>query len=305
MHRFMIGQYGGFDYTKFDRDFLDGFFGMEACLFEGEEDIENLIKEAQRKSFRVGIHFPLRAGRSKWRDALFLSADNETRNQAYALIENELMEYAERVKPVYILFHYPKPVILDERVDWSFWRFCDTREFVYENKYSIAEFAERSESFFQWISVQAQRYNFTPILEFDALNRYVYDSDLLERLLQKYPRIKLCLDIGRLYVQEKIDAHFDSRSILRTYLKYAALIHLSTLRFDGGVEHYKHVVLPEQDPEDGWAPIEEYLQIVRSENADVNILFEHRSELVSDDDLRRCYAWVDQLLRGSNEAVLR
>ncbi len=42
MKNFMIGQYGGFDQAKYARDFKEGFYGIEACLFESEEDIQIL-----------------------------------------------------------------------------------------------------------------------------------------------------------------------------------------------------------------------------------------------------------------------
>ncbi|MBK1813212.1 hypothetical protein JHL18_21550 [Clostridium sp. YIM B02505] len=40
MKNFMIGMYGKFDSRKFHRDFRDNFYGIEACLFEHESDIE-------------------------------------------------------------------------------------------------------------------------------------------------------------------------------------------------------------------------------------------------------------------------
>jgi hypothetical protein len=77
MNNFMIGMYGKFDYKKFERDFRKGFYGIEACLFENENDIENLANEAKAKGFEFGIHFPLRAGISKLRDPQFLSLNEE------------------------------------------------------------------------------------------------------------------------------------------------------------------------------------------------------------------------------------
>ncbi len=68
MNNFMIGMYGKYDYKKFDRDFRNGFYGLEACLFENERDIENLANEAKTNGFEFGVHFPLRAGTSKLRD---------------------------------------------------------------------------------------------------------------------------------------------------------------------------------------------------------------------------------------------
>lgn len=300
----MIGQYGSFDYKKYKRDFKATFFGVEACLFPDDEEVENLIREVRDKNFHIGIHFPLRAGHSPLRDALFLSQDRAVREDAFEWIQKEL-EYLTRVKPEYVLFHYPKPVILDDRVDWKNWRFADRKEYEYESSYPQEEFFEKSEYLFQWLSLKSEVYDFIPVLEFDALNRYVYESDELEQLLHRYNRIRLCLDTGRLFLQEKIDPYFDARSVIRKYAKYAEVIHLWNLRYTDKIEEYHFPVLPEQRPEDGWAPIEDYLTIIREENRKVKIQFEHRSDFISDEELERCYVWVDQVLNGKDIIKLR
>lgn len=306
MHSFLIGQYGSFDYRKYERDFKEGFYGIEACLLEREEDIAHLVEEAETRGFRIGIHFPLRAGRSELRDALVLSPREEELQQAYALVEAEIRDAAERLRPDYVLFHYPKPVILDDRVDWSSWRFADPREFVYESEYAQPLWLERSESLFRRLSALSDAYSFTPVLEFDALNRYVYDADDLVRLLERYPQVRLCLDTCRLFYQACFDPRFDPIRILRTYARFAKLIHLSTLQFVGGrIEHYKHPVLPEQKRSEGWAPIADYLRIVREENPGVQVLFEHRSDRVGDRDLERCYAWAASCLGYDEQATGR
>ncbi|MEJ8548526.1 sugar phosphate isomerase/epimerase [Brevibacillus borstelensis] len=294
MNRFLIGQYGSFDDKKYERDFRDGFYGIEACLFSVPEDIDKLVGESKRRGFQIGIHFPLRAGFSRLRDALFLSPDVEVRTGAYAYIENELAHLSASVKPAYVLFHYPKPVILDDRVNWEKWRFYDSAEYMYESEYSLEEAAAKSEELFQWLTEKSGQYGFVPVLEFDALNRYVYESDFLESLLVRYPAIKLCLDTGRLFFQEKLDPHFRAKEVIRKYAKYAATIHLWTLQVDEERElrHYHFPVLPELDPADGWAPIEDYLHIIAEENDRVRIMFEHRSDLIDDEQLERCYAWV-------------
>jgi len=297
MKNFMIGQYGTFDYKKFNRDFKDIFYGIEACLFNSEEDILNLIKESKNHSFNIGIHFPLRAGRSNLRDALFLSPDNRVRENAFELIQEEL-NYLRILKPEYVLFHYPKPVILDERVDWSNWRFADDAEYINENLYSIEDFFERSEYLFNWLFEMSNKYEFNPILELDALNKYIYQTDLLEELLNKYPNVRLCLDTGRLHLQDKIDPNFNSREVIKKYAKYTDIIHLWNLQYIDKIEKYHYPVLPEQSVNEGWAPIEEYLNIFKEENRNVKVQFEHRSDLISDEDLERCYKWVDKLINN-------
>lgn len=298
MQQFMIGQYGGFDYSKFHKDFKPGFYGIEACSFRTEEDCRNLIAESQQHGFHTGVHFPLRADAARLRDALFLSADENERSGAYQHIQEEL-DYMVRLRPEYVLFHYPKPVILDDRVDWKHWRFGDRREYIYESEISLEELIQRSGQLFGWLSEKGREYHFQPILEFDALNSYVYKHNFLEQLLGKHPDIKLCLDTARLYLQEKLDPNFDARTLLRKYTKYAALIHLSSVQVNDSVQHSHYPALPELSPEDGWAPIADYLRIIREENSAVKMMFEHRSDLITAEQLERCYEWVEGILSGA------
>ncbi|MEK3878456.1 TIM barrel protein [Paenibacillus sp. FSL M7-0420] len=300
MQRFMIGQYGGFDYGKFHKDFKAEFYGIEACSFPSDEDCQTLIEAAQKHRFHTGVHYPLRANPARLRDALFLSPDDYERSEAFRQIQEEL-DYMVKLRPDYVLFHYPKPVILDSRVDWSTWRFADRREYIHEVDLSLNELIQHSKYLFEWLSRKGREYRFQPILEFDGLNSYVYQHDFLEQLLLAYPDIKLCLDTGRLYQQDKLDPNFDARALLRKYTKYAALIHLSNVQINEAIQHGHYPVLPELNTGEGWAPIEDYLSIIREENSEVKIMFEHRSGLISAQDLNRCYAWVDHILNGVPE----
>ncbi|MWC30279.1 TIM barrel protein [Paenibacillus sp. MMS18-CY102] len=302
-NRFMIGQYGSFDYNKYHRDFLPGFYGIEACLFDSEQDIANLAKESQAAGFQIGVHFPLRAGVTALRDAQFLSSDNATRTQAYEDVERELA-FLSALKPSYVLFHYPKPVILDDRADWSGWRFDDPSEHVFESAYSNEKFREESHALFEWLSEQGRAYGFTPVLEFDALNRYVYLTNEVEDLLGKHSNIKLCLDTARLYLQDRIDPHFDAKTVIRKFAKHAETIHLSNFQMDRNnkVIQKRVPVQPDLDPSEGWAPIADYLQIICAENDRFKVMFEHQSQLVSDQELYECYRWVAELIRSGREA---
>jgi len=46
--------------------------------------------------------------------------------------------------------------------------------------------------------------------------------------------------------------------------------------------------------------------LIANENKNVKILFEHRSDLISEEQLDRCYTWVDSLLqrKGSEGATV-
>ena len=296
MNRFMIGQHGCFDEKKYERDFRRGFYGIEACLLREEKDVDRLLELAAEEGFNIGVHFPLRGWANRVRDPLFFIQDENKRREFYGQMEDELC-YLKRVKPKYVLFHYPKPVILDDNVDWSYWRFGDNCEYIKESAYSFEELREQSEVLFQWLTDKAAEYDFVPVLEFDALNRYVYATDLLEGLLEKHPRIRVCLDIARLHLQDRIDRSFDFRDIIRRFAKYAEVIHVSTVKAKENLENNHFPALPTLDPAEGWADMAEYMRLIREENCTAKLLFEHRSDLISDDELEACYNWIAQLLQ--------
>jgi len=296
MKNYIIGQYGHFSNEKFKKDYRKGFYGVEACLMNSEEDICALVKAVDDNDLKLGIHFPLRGGVFKNRDPLFLDADNDVRVASFKQIEEEL-EYIKqkRINPEYILFHYPKPVIIPNDFDLSRWRFYDRSEYVYEAGYSFNTLIEQSENIFQWLSIKASEYNFIPVLELDTLNKYILKTTFLNELLIKYPTIKLCIDIGRIHVQSRIDAGFDDVDLLKKFARYTKILHLWHAKVGETVEHGHFPLLPDLKPEDGWADVEKYFEIIRSENRDIKLLFEHRSDLITDEELDSCYEWIDRL----------
>lgn len=305
MNRFIIGQYGGFDEAKYTRDFREDFYGIEACLLKEEQDFTRLLEESVQENFQIGVHFPIREGRYELRDALFLAKDPAVRAQAFESIQQEL-EFLTPFKPAYILFHYPKPVLLDDRVDWQQWRFADRREYEYESAYALEEFKQHTEFLLKWLTEKGRAYSFTPVLEFEGLNRYVYEDDFLEQLLDKYPDIRLCLDTLRLYLQDRIDPYFSAARVLEKYARFAETVHLSNVQIldDLTIRNHRYPVLPDHDPKQGWAPIDQYLLQISRANSTFKIVFEHRSDLASDDELDTCYQWVEGLI-GSESTVKR
>lgn len=108
MNKFMIGQYGSFDERKYRRDFIDGFYGIEACLLQDEDEIARLAAESREAGFRIGIHFQLRGGIHSFRDALFLSGDDAVRTHAFESIEQELA-FATALNPAISYFIIQSP----------------------------------------------------------------------------------------------------------------------------------------------------------------------------------------------------
>jgi len=294
---FMIGMHGNYDIEKYKRDFRDGFHGIQACLFPDDQAIERLSLEAKAKNFQLGIHFPLRSWNIKHRDPQFLSMDEVVRREAYEAIEDELNYLRHKQMDVdYILFHYPKPVVLKTDFDMKYWRFNDPSEHVFESDYTLDFLKEHSEILFKWLSEKGQAYDFTPVLELDGLNKYISQDGFLEDLLEKYKSVRLCLDTGRLHLQDKIDTEFDAIDIIQRFAKYTEVVHLWNAKVEGNIVNDHFPVLKAHRTEKGWAPISRYLEIIARENQGVKIMFEHRSELISDEELEQCYEWVGAMM---------
>lgn len=296
MKNFLIGQYGKYDFDKHNRDFRKDFFGIEAFMLNTEEDIDNLVAESEKNGFSIGIHFPLRAGVYKLRDPLFLSIIDNIRVDAFKCIEEELIYITKKqIKPRHIIFHYPKPVILDGNVDWRNWRLTGD-EYAFEAVYSYNELFRRSKYLFEWLSEKSVKYNFLPVLELDAISKYIYKTNLLEELLDKFVRIKLCIDTARLHAQDMTETLFNPIDIIRRFSKYTEEVHLSNAKVTDCIKYYHYPVLPNLKPIEGWADIELYLKTFRQHNPNVKVMFEHRSDWISIDKLELCYSWVNELL---------
>lgn len=294
-NRFMIDMFGRFDEVRYNRDLRKGFFGVQACQYESEDKIFNLFEVLQKDNLKLGIHFPLRANQWKFRDPQYLSKDEKQRMESFEFIDKEF-ELVSKFNPNYVLLHYPKPVILDDRVDWTNWRFADKSEYYYESEYSYNELEERSRDFFKWISNKAKELNISVILELDAVNPYIYNTNLLEELLEEYSNIKLCLDIGRLHLQEKLDDNFDSYEFVKRFVKYAEVIHLWNVKVSTNLEYSHFPILPCQNPYEVWADIEKYMKIIKENNNNCKFVFEHCSDKITDEELEDCYKWIESLL---------
>lgn len=292
MKRFMIGQFNRFDVNRQNRDFRDYFFGIEVNQMESINELETLKDYIKNKKINLGIHFPLLKNQWRTRDPQYLSKNETAYNESISYIEKEFAR-AKELNPDYILLHYPKPVILDDGVDWSSWRFSDDTEYYYESEISYKYFEDKSRNFFKILSEEGRRYNFTPVLELDGLNKYVYETDLLEGLLEEYPNIKLCLDFGRIHLQDCIDDNFIGLNIIKKFGGYTYLVHLWNSRIDRN-EHYP--ALKSLRIEDGWGDMEVYFKALNKTNDKYKVLFEHQSHLVSDVELEECYKWIGELV---------
>lgn len=292
MKRFVIGQFEKFDMEKQKRDFRDYFWGIEATQMSSTDEIGRLKAYIDKNNIGLGIHFPLLNNQWKLRDPQYLSKDKEIYEASINYMEREFARAVE-IHPEYILLHYPKPVILEDNVDWTPWRFSDSSEYYYESEMDFDYFKAKSDSFFKLLSSLGESYGIIPVIELDALNKYVYETTLLEELFEKYSNIKMCLDFGRIHIQACIDNNIDEVKLIKKFGKYAHLVHLWNAKIDSN-GHFP--ALKTLKPEEGWGNMEKLFGSLNECNNNYKILFEHKSQLISDDELEECYKWIESLV---------
>lgn len=299
MNNFLIGMYGKFDDFKYQRDFRPGFWGIEACLFPDEREVDKLVNKSIKDGFFFGVHYPFIKKDTPYRDPFLIALNADEREKAWECFENEVI-YASGKGAAYILTHFPKPVIVNRSLDLNYWRFAGDKEWMFADEYPLEEMEENFSIMFRRLSDISDRYNIQIFLENDAICDVLTKNRLLVDLLKKNDKIKLCLDIGRLHLQEKLDSSFDAMEFTEIMAPYTGHIHLWNTNPSGNLSGGHYPVLPKQKPSEGWADIRRFIDIIKVFNSKVKVLFEHNSDLVNDEELDECYCWVDELLRGQH-----
>jgi len=132
----------------------------------------------------------------------------------------------------------------------------------------------------------------------DGLNKYIYGTRLLEELLEEYSNIKICLDFGRIHLQDCIDKNFKAIDIIKKFGKYTHLVHLWNAKVDSN-GHYP--ALPSLKVEEGWGDMEAYFKALNEKNQSYKVLFEHKSNLITDEELEECYQWIGTFVSGGEK----
>ena len=201
------------------------------------------------------------------------------------------MAYAKEINASYLLFHFPKPMIIDSNLNWEKVRFQDY-EYIDEKECSYEVFRQKCFELFRWLNEKQQKYDVDIILEIEMINKYLYRGELLKQLLNKYSGIKLCLDTARLHVLNSIDEEFDIKTFILEYAPYTGLLHISNIQVQEKLLNGHYPALECLKIQEGWGDIKNMLELISSKNKDLKILFEHRSDLISDTELQQCYEWI-------------
>lgn len=293
--RLLIGQFGNYDATKHERDFRNDFFGVEACSMTSIDEIHKLVQCVNQEQCQLGIHFPFRSGQWRFRDPQYLSQDIKAREESYEYMNKEL-DFIQGYKPTYVLHHIPKPALITDELDLTQWRFGDSSEYMLEEDIDRYDFFMALEEFIRWFEEKGKVMSFIPILEFDFIHPWLYEDDSLIEILGRYPLIKLCIDFPRLHLQDELIKDFNPLDIIKKYGSCAWLVHLSQGRLLDNHTNNHYPALPSLKTEDGWADLNSYFHAMNSVNDSYKLLFEHRSDRITDQELEDCYTWTKELM---------
>ncbi|MCX8131732.1 MAG: sugar phosphate isomerase/epimerase [Clostridia bacterium] len=292
MNRFLIGMRDFFDEDKYRRDIKSGFYGVEAGTFRSIDEIKKLDIRLKRDNYNLCVHFPLLKRDYFYSHPMFLSKNRQERERAYDVFERDL-ELSEKYSAKYVLTHYPYPPVLDRELDWSSWRL---KEYSYSDEYPSEIFEELSDMMFEKLSKMSRTYNVQIVIEHDILNGHFYTTGILKKLFEKYKILKACLDTGRIHQLSIIDRRFKPFEFIRDIAGFTHVIHLWNVKLDNNTSGGHYPVLKEQKACEGWADIGGFMKEIAKINDECLVMFEHRSELISDRQLEECYDWVAAML---------
>jgi len=290
-----MGVYGTFDPAKFDREYRPWFTGIEACNLRTYAEACSLAEYCRNNNIELGIHHPLVAGPAH---ALVTSRSGEVRQDAFRTIERALHE-AKELGTAYMLIHYPKPSLLDPSLDWSDWRFPYPGEALAATQELLAQEEELGVEAFVKLQTLSQEVGMALVLEHDILH-HIHYSGLLQQLYAAHPSIEICIDTGRLHMLEHTDPRFDGEQFIQAMTPYITNVHLWTVRLGTNKEGGHHPLLPRLDSSLGWGRMSTFLSAL-SRVPSARVMFEHRADLISPEELENCYQWVKSCLENGTE----
>lgn len=298
---YYIGMHETIDYKKYKRDYCEHFVGIEFCNFESAKDVVAIQQLSLKDNLKVGVHFPLIKSSYKYRDPHINTPSEEGFEGAMSAIEKELI-LAKSLNADYLLIHFPKPMVLDFKLNWSIANFGDY-DVIREEDISYDRFYQLCDRGMRAVQTLGQKYGIQMILELELFNQWLYKTDMLCELLDKYSDLKLCLDTARLHVVDCIDPEFDLHTFVKKHVKYTNNVHLANIHVKESISHGHHPPVRALNQVDGWCDLEKLLTCFEDSKYKLNVLYEHQSTRISDQELQNCYQWVEQTLSINKERL--
>ncbi len=294
MVKYYIGLHGEFDKRKYEKDFTKHISGIELCNFKSTEEVDEIYALSLSEAFDLGVHFPLYQSSYKYRDPLVTSHDLGEVEAAFDAIENELV-CSKNINARYLLIHFPKPMLIDSRMDWTLVKY-QAHDAIASEAYSEKSFVLACKQALIRLNALSLKHEIPIVLELEFMNTWFYSGDWFIEALDQNKALSICLDMARIHLQNHMDPGFDQYDFVRKLSKYTRVLHVANLQIRESDTVRHHPAFPELLEENGWANIEKLLSCLDDRSRLHSVLFEHRTEGIGREKVITCYEWIRSLL---------
>jgi len=233
---------------------------------------------------------------NKYRDPQVTSIDKDESNEAFASIAYEL-EIAKKIEAEYLLIHFPKPMVLNDELYWSIVKYPPS-DGVFESTLDKRTFINECDLAMKRLNELSNQYNIPIVLEMEFINNWFYNETWFVELLRKYSCLSICLDFSRIHLQNYIDERFDDCDFIAMLSPYTSALHVANLKVDGIVFDRHYPAFSHLNEDDGWGDISSMISALSDSSKLRNILFEHRTDEISREDVVSCYEWIRECINS-------
>jgi sugar phosphate isomerase/epimerase len=267
------------DVTKLADLLSLGDFGKVEIGFYDEENLPLVMEFAGKRGLRYGFHDPL--PRLPSFDYPFLTDPDDEKRWRTLDSMFRTMDTAVRHGAEYVVGHIPS-VIWEPRPTL--------------NEARILELAHNSCS---RLSARSRQSGIPFVLENVGPNPYFFEFDAFVGVLEAYPNLEFCLDIGHLHLMS-VYSGIDSLEFARELAPFTTIVHIYNATPEM-YQKYHHVpVHPSQECQDGWADVIAILDcVLDGQRNDLTLVFEYSPQYPGGERfVQEGIEWVREAVAG-------
>jgi sugar phosphate isomerase/epimerase len=262
-----------------------GFKRVQICQkFSQSQDVTSLLKLAREKNIKISYHAPV-FHQADPAATYYLSTNSRLIEATFEILEIN-MRMAKCLPADYVVIHFTSKTMKSES---------------YESKEQLMDIARES---LERLDLLSENYGVNINLEYSSYGEYFNDPSNWIELVRKAKRIGLCLDLGQLYKDCKAKS-YDFYEKLEELLPYTRVVHIWNMKEIEDLEEKGYIpVHPSQKPEEGWIDIKKSIDIIKSQNRDIPIIFEPNFTYKGEDFFSEGIDWVNHIMETEELEVI-
>lgn len=254
-----------------------GFQRVQICQkFSKTEDVTSLLRLSREKAIKISFHAPI-FHQVDPTSTYYLSRNSRLREATFEILEIN-MKMAESLPSEYVVIHFTSKTMENEE---------------YESHEELMKIAKRS---VKRLSKLSESYGLKINLEYESCGDKFRNPEDWVELVKDYDDIGICLDIGQLFINCKIEG-YDFYEKLEEILPYTNVVHIWNVKDVFDLEKFGYIpVHPSQSPNDGWIDIEKSLDMIKEQNREIPIIFEPNFNYGGEEYFSEGISWVNSIM---------